>query len=113
GAFDPSAFDRHAVLAHEGAHTRARRGATFCDFWNQGGAGARQLPPLAEAEMTALDIFVVLLLRGAALIRFGRGFTHEVLALLAWVAGIAALKLFHTPLQTRLVDTVGTEAGAS
>jgi membrane protein required for colicin V production len=63
--------------------------------------------------MTALDIFVVLLLGGAALIGFVRGFTHEVLALLAWVAGIAALKLFHTPLQERLVDTVGTEAGAS
>jgi membrane protein required for colicin V production len=63
--------------------------------------------------MTALDIFVILLLGGAALIGFVRGFTHEVLSLLAWVGGIAALKLFHAPLQTRLVDTVGTEAGAS
>ena len=63
--------------------------------------------------MTALDVFVVLLLGGAALIGFVRGFTHEVLALLAWVAGIAVLKLFHTPLQERLVDTVGTETGAS
>ena len=59
--------------------------------------------------MTALDIFVILLLGGAALIGFVRGFTHEVLSLLAWIAGIAALKLFHT----RLVDSVGTEAGAS
>lgn len=63
--------------------------------------------------MTALDIFVILLLGGAALIGFIRGFTHEVLSLVAWVAGIAVLKLFHTPLQERLVDTVGTEAGAS
>jgi len=63
--------------------------------------------------MTALDIFVLLLLGGAALIGFVRGFTHEVLALLAWGAGIAALKLLHTPLQARLVDPVGTEAGAS
>jgi membrane protein required for colicin V production len=63
--------------------------------------------------MTALDVFVVLLLGGAALIGFVRGFTHEVLALLAWVAGIAALKLFHSPLQERLVDSVGTDAGAS
>ena len=54
--------------------------------------------------MTALDIFVILLLGGAALIGFVRGFTHEVLSLVAWVAGIAALKLFHTPLQERLVD---------
>jgi len=63
--------------------------------------------------MTALDIFVILLLGGAALIGFVRGFTHEVLSLIAWVVGIAALKLFHTPLQERLVDAVGTEAGAS
>jgi membrane protein required for colicin V production len=63
--------------------------------------------------MTALDIFVILLLGGAALIGFVRGFTHEVLSLVAWVAGIAALKLFHAPLQERLLDAVGTEAGAS
>jgi membrane protein required for colicin V production len=63
--------------------------------------------------MTALDIFVILLLGGASLVGFVRGFTHEVLSLLAWVAGIAVLKLFHTSLQVQLVDSVGTEAGAS
>src|ERR1044072_6271229 len=63
--------------------------------------------------MSAPDLFVVLLLGGAALIGFVRGFTHEVLSLLAWVAGIAALKLFHAPLQERLVDSVGSDAGAS
>ncbi|MEA1073256.1 CvpA family protein [Sphingomonas sp. LY160] len=63
--------------------------------------------------MTALDVFVLILLGGAALIGFVRGFTHEVLALGAWIAGIVALKLFHTPLAERLVDQVGTEAGAS
>ena len=63
--------------------------------------------------MTALDMFVILLLGGAALVGFVRGFTHEVLALIAWVAGIAALKLFHTGLQERLVEPVGTEAGAA
>ena len=63
--------------------------------------------------MSALDIFVILLLGGAALIGFVRGFTHEVLSLAAWVAGIAALKLLHAPLQERLVDSVGTDAGAS
>lgn len=56
------------------------------------------LPRLADSVMTALDIFVILLLGGAALVGFVRGFTHEVLSLLSWVAGIAALKLFHTPL---------------
>lgn len=68
---------------------------------------------LADTVMTALDIFVILLLGGAALVGFVRGFTHEVLSLLAWVAGIAALKLFHTPLSERLVDSVGTETAAS
>ena len=63
--------------------------------------------------MTALDIFVILLLGGATLIGFVRGLTHEVLSLVAWIAGIAALKLLHTPLQERLVDAVGTSAGAS
>ena len=63
--------------------------------------------------MTALDMFVILLLGGAALVGFVRGFTHEVLALVAWVAGIAALKLFHGGLQERLIEPVGTEAGAA
>ena len=47
------------------------------------------------AIMTALDIFVILLLGGGALIGFVRGFVHEVLSLFAWIAAIAALKLFH------------------
>ena len=63
--------------------------------------------------MTALDIFVILLLGGAAMVGFVSGFAHEVLALGAWIAGIAALKLLHDPLQSRLVEPVGTEAGAS
>ena len=65
------------------------------------------------AIVTALDIFVILLLGGGAVIGFVRGFVHEVLSLFAWIAAIAALKLFHTPLQERLVDSVGTEAGAA
>jgi membrane protein required for colicin V production len=63
--------------------------------------------------MTALDIFVVLLLGGSAMVGFVRGFAHEVLALIAWILAIAALKLFHTPLQERLADAVGSEPGAS
>jgi membrane protein required for colicin V production len=63
--------------------------------------------------MTALDIFVLLLLGGAALIGFVRGFAHEVLSLIAWIAAIAMLKLFHAPLAERLSDSVGTDAGAA
>ena len=47
--------------------------------------------------MSALDIFVILLLGGGAMIGFVRGFVHEVLSLFAWVVAIAMLKLFHTP----------------
>jgi membrane protein required for colicin V production len=63
--------------------------------------------------MTALDIFVILLLGGATLVGFVRGFTHELLSLLAWVVGILALKAFHAPLAEGLSDSVGTAAGAS
>ena len=63
--------------------------------------------------MTALDIFVILLLGGSAMVGFVRGFAHEVLALLAWVAAILALKFLHAPLQAQLVGPVGTETGAA
>ena len=63
--------------------------------------------------MTALDIFVIIVVGGAALIGFVRGFAHEVLALMAWVAGIVALKLFHSPLTERLVDLAGSQRGAA
>lgn len=63
--------------------------------------------------MSALDIFVILLLGGGALIGFVRGLVHEVLSLLAWVVAIAMLKMFHTPVQAALVAPVGTDAGAA
>ena len=63
--------------------------------------------------MTALDIFVILLLGGSAMVGFVRGFTHEVLALVAWVAAILALKFLHTPLAGQLVGPVGSETGAA
>src|SRR6478735_566682 len=63
--------------------------------------------------MTALDIFVILLLGGAALIGFIRGFVHEVLALFAWIVAIIALKFLHNPLQHALVGPVGSDPGAS
>ena len=63
--------------------------------------------------MNAVDILVILLLGGGAVVGFVRGFTHELLALIAWIVGIAAVKLFHAPLQLRLEPSVGTDAGAS
>jgi membrane protein required for colicin V production len=52
--------------------------------------------------MTALDVFVFLLLIGGAAIGFVRGFVHEVISLLAWIVAIAMLKLFHTQLWSGL-----------
>ncbi|MEO5774618.1 MAG: CvpA family protein [Sphingomicrobium sp.] len=63
--------------------------------------------------MSALDIFVILLLGGGAMIGFVRGFVHELLSLAAWVVGVAMLKLFHEQLWTGLTGFVGTSAGAA
>src|SRR5690349_21812869 len=64
--------------------------------------------------MTALDVFVFLLLIGGAAIGFVRGFVHEVISLFAWVVAIAMLKLFHTQLWTGIDNSfhVSTAAGA-
>jgi membrane protein required for colicin V production len=56
--------------------------------------------------MTALDVFVFLLLIGGAAIGFVRGFVHEVISLFAWIVAIAMLKLFHTQLWQGLTGTV-------
>lgn len=63
--------------------------------------------------MTALDIFVLLLLLGGGAVGFVRGFIYEVLSLLAWVAAIVMIKLFHAQLSGGLSDHVGTAAGAA
>lgn len=64
--------------------------------------------------MTALDIFVFLLLFGGAAVGFVRGFVHEVISLLAWIVAIAMLKLFHTQLWTGIDNSfhVTPAAGA-
>ena len=62
--------------------------------------------------MTALDVFVFLLLFGGGAIGFVRGFVHEVISLFAWVAGIAMLKLFHTQLWTGIQNSFYTSPAA-
>ena len=63
--------------------------------------------------MSALDIFVILLLGGGAVIGFVRGLVHEMLSLLAWVVGIVMLRLFHTPVSAALTEAAGgATAGA-
>jgi membrane protein required for colicin V production len=55
--------------------------------------------------VTALDVFVFLLLLGGGAVGFVRGFVHEVISLLAWLVAIAMLKLFHTQLWTGLINS--------
>jgi membrane protein required for colicin V production len=63
--------------------------------------------------VSALDIFVILVLVGGAAVGFVRGFVYELLSLLAWAAAIAAIKLFHTQLSGGLSAVVGTPEGAA
>jgi membrane protein required for colicin V production len=62
--------------------------------------------------MTALDIFVFLLLIGGAAVGFVRGFVHEVISLLAWIVAIAMLKLFHAQLWSGLENSFHTTPAA-
>ena len=62
--------------------------------------------------MTALDVFVFLLLIGGAAVGFVRGFVHEVFSLFAWIVGIAMLKLFHTQLWTGIQSSFDVSAAA-
>lgn len=63
--------------------------------------------------MTALDIIVLVLMGGAGILGFKRGFVTEALSLGAWVLAIAAVKVFHTPVAAKLAYTVGTDSGGS
>lgn len=63
--------------------------------------------------MSALDIFVILLLGGGAIIGFVRGLVQEMLSLLAWVVAIVMLRLFHTPISASLVDATGGATAAA
>lgn len=63
--------------------------------------------------MTALDVITLLLVGGGLVLGGMRGFVGEVLALAAWVAAIAVLKIAHTPLTGLLEGPVGTWAGAA
>ncbi|MBU3076375.1 CvpA family protein [Sphingomonas quercus] len=63
--------------------------------------------------LTALDIVVLILVGGAALLGVMRGFVTEILSLFAWVAAIVALKLLFTTVSHWLIGPVGTETGAA
>src|SRR6476646_7541973 len=62
--------------------------------------------------MTALDVFVFLLLIGGAAIGFVRGLVYEVISLAAWLVAMAMLKLFHTQLWTGIQSSFDTNPAA-
>jgi len=63
--------------------------------------------------MTGLDIITLLILAGAAILGFLRGFTTEVLAFLAWILVVVAVKFFHAGFTASLAPMIGTEGGAA
>lgn len=63
--------------------------------------------------MTGLDIITLLIIAGAAILGFLRGFTTEVLAFLAWILVVVAVKFFHAGLSAILAPMIGTEGGAA
>jgi len=62
--------------------------------------------------MTALDVFVFLLLIGGGAVGFVRGFVHEVISLFAWIVAIAMLKLFHGQLWTGIQNSFDASPAA-
>jgi membrane protein required for colicin V production len=64
-------------------------------------------------NLTGLDIVVLIVIGGAAVLGAIRGFVTEVLALLAWLLVVLALKLFQAPLSELLTSAVGTAQGGA
>src|SRR3546814_13025563 len=64
-------------------------------------------------SLTALDIIVMTLVGGGAVLGFSRGLVQEVTLLLAWVLAIAAVRFFHPLVTDLLAGWVGTEGGAA
>ncbi len=62
---------------------------------------------------TAFDIVVLLMIVLGAAMGALRGFVTEVLSLLAWVAGVVALRLFYKPVAAIATGWVGTQSGGA
>lgn len=63
--------------------------------------------------MNGFDIAILVLIGIGAITGLLRGLVQEVLALLAWIAGVFAVYRFHTPLSEALVPHLETETGAA
>lgn len=60
-----------------------------------------------------MDILVLTLIGGSAILGFSRGLVQEVTSLLAWVLAIAAVRFFHGMATDLLIGWVGTAGGAA
>ena len=65
------------------------------------------------AELTAFDVVVLIIVTLTALAGLARGFVGEVVSLIAWVAGIAAVRFFNAPAKAMATQITGTEAGGA
>jgi len=65
------------------------------------------------ANLTALDIVVLLLIGLGGIAGLARGFVTEVLSLLAWVAAIMAVRFLYPAGKTLAFHLTGTESGAA
>lgn len=64
-------------------------------------------------NLTTLDMTVLLLVGGGAVLGFMRGLVQELTSLIAWVAAIIAVRLFHGPATEMLEGQVGTPGAAA
>lgn len=64
-------------------------------------------------NMTSLDMAVLLLVGGGAVLGFMRGLVQEVTSLIAWIAAIIAVRLLHGPVTEFLTGHVGTAGAAA
>jgi membrane protein required for colicin V production len=64
-------------------------------------------------NMTALDMAVMVLVGGGAVLGFMRGLVQELTSLIAWVAAIVAVRLFHGPATDLMTGYVGTPGAAA
>jgi len=65
------------------------------------------------AGFTSLDMMVLVSLAVAGCFGAMRGFVTEIFLLMAWIAGIVAVKMLHGVVTAMLVKPVGSEGGAS
>ena len=63
--------------------------------------------------MTGFDIAVLLIVGLGAVMGFVRGFVQEIMALMAWVFALVAIRWLHTPFTEAIEPTIGTPSGAA